>query len=93
VHNGGSSEPSIQLVGGDNPHQSDTAVQLLGETEANLKKIYAGQLTSSQQETVSQIHQFMDQSKTAVAAGDAERARTLALKAQMLSEELIKPPK
>jgi hypothetical protein len=93
VHNGGSSEPSIQLVGGDSPHQSDTAVQLLGETEANLKRIDAGQLTSSQQETVSQIHQFMDQSKAAVAAGDSERARTLALKAQMLSEELIKPPK
>ncbi len=92
VHNGGSSEPSIQLTG-DAPHQSDTANQLLGQTEENLKKINALQLTSSQQEMVNQIHQFMDQSKAAVAAGDSERARTLALKAQMLSEELVKPPK
>lgn len=93
VHNGGSSEPSIQLTGGDAPHQADTATQLLGQTEANLKKVDAGQLTPSQQETVNQIHQFVDQSKAAVAAGDAERARTLALKAQMLSEELVKPQK
>src|SRR5258708_7645262 len=92
VHNGGSPEPSIQLTG-DAPRQSDTANQLLGQTEENLKKINALQLTSSQQEMVNQIHQFMDQSKAAVAAVDSERARTLALKAQMLSEELVKPPK
>jgi hypothetical protein len=40
---------------------------------------------------VTQIHQFMDQSKTAVKDGDLERARTLAWKAQLLSEELVKP--
>jgi len=66
---------------------------MLGATEANLKKIAGNQLTPSQQEMVNQIRQFMEQSKAAVGDGDLERARTLAWKAQLLSEELVKPPK
>jgi hypothetical protein len=91
VHNGGTAEPSIQLTGGDASHES--ATQLLSETDRNLKDIGARQLSSNQQEMVNQIRQFVDQSKAAIDAGDTERARTLALKAQMLSEELIKPQK
>jgi hypothetical protein len=33
----------------------------------------------------------MEQSKAAVAAGDLERGHKLALKAQLLSDELVKP--
>jgi len=97
VRQGGASEPSIQLAGGtpagQTSHARDTARQMLGATEANLKKIAGRQLTPSQQDMVNQIHQFMDQSKTALDAGDLERARTLAWKAQLLSEELVKPEK
>jgi hypothetical protein len=64
---------------------------MLDATETNLKKIAGRQLTTDQQGMVIQIHQFMDQSKTAVKDGDLERARTLAWKAQLLSEELVKP--
>jgi len=64
---------------------------MLGATEENLKKIAGRKLSSNQQDVVNQIHQFMEQSKTATAAGDLNRARTLAWKAQMLSEELAKP--
>jgi hypothetical protein len=95
VRQGGSSEPSVQLVGGKGGQQSsadkDTANQLLGTTEENLKKIGGQQLTSSQQDMVDQIRQFMSQSKTAQATGDMERARALASKAQLLSQELVKP--
>jgi hypothetical protein len=66
---------------------------MLATTEANLKKITGQQLDSSQQDMVNQIHQFMEQSKAAVTDGDLERARTLAWKAQLLSDELVKPPK
>jgi len=66
---------------------------MLSATELNLKKIDETKLTTSQQDMVNQIHQFMDQSKSASAAGDLERARTLAWKAQLLSEELISPQK
>ena len=97
VRQGGTSAPSIQLAGGavgdQAAQQRHTANQMLGATEANLKKITGTQLTASQQDMIKQIHQFMDQSKTAVAAGDLERARTLAWKAQLLSEELVTPQK
>ena len=97
VRQGGTSEPSIQLAGGavgdQAAQQRQTATQMLGYTEANLKKIAGRPLTTNQQDMVNQIHQFMDQSKTAVAAGDLERGRTLAWKAQLLSEELVSPQK
>jgi hypothetical protein len=94
VHNGGSNEPTIQLVGGDAADQASkerSTEQLTAATEENLKKIAGRQLNSTQEETVSQIKQFMDQSKKAVAAGDPERGHNLALKARLLSDELVKP--
>jgi hypothetical protein len=94
VRNGGSSEPTVQLTGGTPAeqaiHQSSTN-QLTAATEENLKKIAGRQLNPSQQEMVSQIKQFMAQSKTAVAAGNLERGHNLALKAHLLSDELVKP--
>lgn len=96
VRQGGTSEPSIQLAGGaagQTSHERDTANQMLGTTEANLKKVAGRQLSPNEQDMVNQARQFMEQSKAAVAAGDLERARTLAWKAQLLSEELIKPEK
>jgi hypothetical protein len=63
----------------------------LESTEENLKKIASRQLSSNQQDMVNQIQQFVAQSKSAVAAGDSERARTFAWKAQLLSQELVKP--
>src|SRR5260370_546896 len=94
VRNGGSDEPSIQLVGGEtaeqSAHQSATD-RLTFATEENLKKMAGRPLSPSQQEVGSQMKLFMDQSKTAIAAGDVERGRNLALKAHLLSDELVKP--
>jgi hypothetical protein len=66
---------------------------MLEATEANLKKLEERQLSDTEKDMVTQIRQFMEQSKTAVAAGDVERARTLAWKAQTLSDDLVTPPK
>ena len=66
---------------------------MLESADANLKKIAGRQLSSNQQDLVNQIRQFMGQSKTSSEAGDLERARTLAWKAKLLSEELVKPEK
>jgi len=97
VRQGGTSDPSIQLAGGavgdQAAQQRDTANQMLEATEANLKKISEAELDANQQDMVKQVRQFMEQSKSAVKAGDFDRARTLAWKAQLLSEELTKPPK
>lgn len=95
VKQGGTSDASIQLAGGaaskQTSQEANTAKQMLGTTEANLKQIAGRQLSSSQQDMVTQIKQFMEQSKAAVADGDLDRARTLAWKAQVLSQELVKP--
>lgn len=92
---GGSSEPSIQLEGGalgeQASHEKDSTNQMLSTTEQNLKKLEGRQLTSDQQNMVSQARQFMAQAKDAMNSGDYDRARTLAQKAELLSEDLIKP--
>jgi hypothetical protein len=94
VRQGGTTEPSIQLAGGDQASQKRVAAnQMLGSTEENLKKIAGLQLTDVQKGTVVQIRQFVDQSKAALAEGDIERGNTLAWKAQVLSEDLVQPPK
>ena len=96
VHEGGTTEPSIQLLGGTGGQQAtagqrSTTDQLVESTEQNLKKIAGRALDANQQEMLKQIQQFLDQSKAAVAAGDVERGRNLALKAHLLSDELAKP--
>jgi hypothetical protein len=96
VRQGGTSEPSIQLAGGAEgdkaAQQRNSADQMLASTEGNLKKIAGQALNSDQQDAVNQIRQFMDQSKSAEASGDLDRAHALARKAQLLSQELVKPP-
>lgn len=94
VRNGGSNEPNVQLTGGTNAEQAvhkRSTGELMAATEENLKKIAGRPLNPSQQEMVSKIKQFMEQSKTAVAAGNPERGHNLALKAHLLSDELVKP--
>ncbi len=96
VRQGGTSEPSIELAGGaanQTAHQRDAANQILGSANANLKKIAGHPLSAGQQDMVNQVRQFMGQSKAAIDAGDLERAHTLAWKAEVLSEELVKPEK
>jgi hypothetical protein len=98
VRQGGTSEPAIQLAGGTTGSQAqakekDNVTQMLDSTEGNLKKLSERQLNSGEQDTVAQIRQFVDQSKTAEGLGDTERARTLAWKAQTLSDDLVNPKK
>jgi hypothetical protein len=95
VRNGGTSEGTVQISGGssagkESPRRAGTD-KLLGSTEQALKKIDSLQLDSTQQQTAKQIHQYIVQSKTALAAGDLDLAHNLALKAHLLADELLKP--
>jgi hypothetical protein len=94
VRDGGADEPKIELLGGSPTDQASSArstEEITAATEENLKTISERPLNASEQETVSQIREFMEQSKKALAAGDPERAQSLATKARLLSEELLKP--
>ncbi len=97
VRQGGISEQSIQLAGGtganDTSQKRDAANRMLAATEENLKTMSTRPLNSAQQDSASQIRQFVKQSKSAIAAGDLERAQTLAWKAKLLSEDLVNPGK
>ena len=97
VRQGSTSDPNIELVGGAAGRQAsderNTAIQMLQTTEVNLKKMDGAPLDANQQDMIKQVRQFMDQSKAATSAGDLDQARTLAWKAQMLSEELLKAQK
>jgi hypothetical protein len=94
VRHGGADEPTVQITGGTTAeqtvHQRSTE-QLRLATEEDLKKIEGRQLSPSQQEMKNQINQFMEQSKAAAVAGDLDRAHNLAMKAHLLSDELLKP--
>lgn len=85
----------MQLKGNTTAEQASqersTTEQLTAATEGNLMRIAGRQLTPSQQEMVNQVKEFMEQSKKAIAAGDLERGHNLAMKARLLSDELVKP--
>jgi hypothetical protein len=93
IRNGGASDSSVKLTGSDpaKPASQSTTAQLLAATEENLQKLSGRELNADQQQVLSQIHQFMEQSKQATAAGDVDRAQNLASKARLLSDELVKP--
>jgi hypothetical protein len=92
VRNGSTDDPTVGLSPGPSPQasqQSERTKQLLDSSDANLKKISARQLDESQQDTVKQIKSYMDQAKTAANDGDVQRAYNLAVKANLLSAELV----
>ena len=64
--------------------------QLLATTDANLKKLDGQQLDVSKQDVVKQIQTYVEQARTAEAAGDLDRAHNLAVKAQLLSDDLVR---
>jgi hypothetical protein len=94
VPNGSTTDPNAQiapsLTEAQASHQRQNTTQLLASTDANLKKLSDRQLTTSQQDTVKQIQAYMEQAKVADAAGELQRARNLAFKAHLLSDELVK---
>jgi outer membrane biosynthesis protein TonB len=95
VHRGGAAEPTTQLAPGITGEQAaqqrQNTNQLLASTDASLQKLSGRQLTKDEQDTVTQIRKFMEQVKTADAAGDLQRAYKLAVKAHLLSDALAKP--
>jgi hypothetical protein len=78
------------LAHDDAAHNQASTAQLNDSTESNLNSIKR-QLSTDEQSTVSQIRDYLAQSHQATKDGDLARARNLALKAHLLSDELVKP--
>jgi hypothetical protein len=94
VRNGSTADPVVQLAPSVTDQQASqqrqSTAQLLASTDANLNKISARQLSSSQQDMVNQIRNYVQQAKEAEKAGDLQRARNLAFKAQLLSDDVLR---
>jgi hypothetical protein len=86
---GGSGAISATAPHSDDVHNKLSTEQLLQSTEDNLKSIKRA-LSLDEQSQVSQIRNFMAQSRSATAGSDSVRARNLALKAHLLSDELVR---
>ncbi len=68
----------------------NSAEQLLQSTETNLNNLGKRTLSSDEESAVSQIRNFVAQSRQALKDNDPARARNLALKANVLSNDLTK---
>jgi hypothetical protein len=94
VHQGGTSEPIAQILPGiteeEASHKRQSAEQLLAAAESSLKELGARTLNPNQQNLVVQIRQYMDGARSALKESDIQRAHTLAQKAYLLSDDLVK---
>lgn len=86
---GATGQLSASIPQGEAVHQRQTAAQLRINTEKNLVNL-TRTLSDDEQLTVQQIRAFLTQSRSADNDGDTERAYTLALKAYLLSDDLVK---
>jgi len=90
----GGTQPATPQLSASMPHdraihQKLNTNQLLEATDYNLKSI-ARVLNADEQAMLQHIRSYMQQSRDAAKDGDTERAYNLALKAHLLSDELIK---
>jgi len=94
VREGGANEPAAQIVPGMSPAEADrqrqNAEHLLGSTGDQVKQLSGRTLDAQQQETVGQIRKYMEGARAALKEGDVQRASTLAEKAHLLAEDLVK---
>jgi len=94
IRQGGTSETVAQIMPGmtqeEANRQRQETEQLLAETDSDLRQFAVRTLNSNQQETISQIRHYMDVARSALKDGDTQRAHTLAVKAHLLSDDLLK---
>jgi len=80
--------PAISASDAQRDHNA--AEQLLQSTETNLNNLGKRQLSSDEESVISQIKNFITQSRQALKDNDPSRARNLALKANLLSNDLTR---
>jgi hypothetical protein len=94
VRQGGAREPAAQIAPGMTPaeatRQRQNAEQLLSSTDDQLKQLAGRTLDAREQETAGQIRNYMVGARSALKEGDLRRASTLAEKAHLLAEDIVK---
>jgi hypothetical protein len=94
VREGGAREPAAQIESDITPAEAtrerQNAERLLGSADGQLRQLTGRALNSQQKETIGQIRNYMQGARSALKEGDVRRAGTLAEKAQLLAEDLVK---
>ena len=94
VPEGGAREPPAQIAPGltqeEAARERRDAEQWLTSADGQLKMLSGRTLGAQQEETVGQVRNYMVGARSALKEGDMRRANTLALKAHLLSEDLVK---
>lgn len=94
VREGGAKEPAAQIVPGMTPAEAvrerNNAERSLGSADLQLKFLAGRTLDTRQQETMGQIRNYMEGARSALKEGDVRRASTLAEKARLLAENLVR---
>ena len=94
VREGGADEPATQIVTGMTVQEASNerreAEKFLDAADENLKRVTGRALDAQRQETISQIHNYVERARLALKEGDTSRGHTLALKANLLADDLVK---
>jgi len=94
VREGGANEPAAQIIPDLTPaeaaRQRQNTEHWLGSTGDQLKQLAGRTLNGQQQQTLEQIRNYMGGAQSALLEGDVQRASTLAEKAHLLIEDLVK---
>jgi hypothetical protein len=94
VPEGGAKEPPAQIAPGLAPDEAKRnrreAEQWLSATDVQLKELTNRHLSEPRQEVVSQVRNYQLGARSALKEGDLRRAHTLALKAHLLADDMIK---
>jgi hypothetical protein len=93
VKEGGASETPTQVApkvepGKANYERVATSI-LIADTDKNLERLKDFRLTKDQKATVEQIRLFLQQARDAFKQSDFQRAHALAMKARLLSDDLL----
>lgn len=92
IDNGKAADPDAiapNLPRSDEKHHLETTAQLIQATEDNLRSL-TRTLTTDEQSLLGQVRTFLTQARAAITDGDLVRAHNLALKARLLSDELVR---
>lgn len=89
INDGGVSAPVAPAPSPEQARQQAATEQLLQSTENAIKGI-TRQLSPEEQAMLAQIRDFVSQSRSATKDNDFTRAHNLAVKAHLLSDELVK---
>ena len=94
IRHGGIQEPAAQIVPdmppGEANERKQKAEESLAGAEVRLRLLDIRSLDSQQKDTVTQIQNYMLKARSALRDGDTQRGYTLALKAYLLADDLVK---